>query len=157
MSEPISSPGSVKSSAIPLFSTGLRVLWVVCLLITLVAELIPMPLISPLPFYSLKAFKGLSFLCFGFATPLAFWRFDSLGYGILVALVMTVIVEASQAPIMGHSFSWLEMAAKVVFVFFGFMFGLNARYDRQISLGPWRVSLLPGHSVAHQKTSKAGR
>ncbi len=128
---------------LPLFSKALRILWVLCVIVTLVAEVIPMPLIRPSLFYSYKTFKAISFLCFGFVTPLAFWRFDSLGFGILVAVLMTMLIEAIQAPIMGHSFSWLELGAKVLIIFLGFLLGLNARYDQQISFGPLRVNLLP--------------
>jgi Kef-type K+ transport system membrane component KefB len=89
--------------------------------------------------------KALTFVLLGFATPLAIWRFDSLGLGVLFAFVATVAIEACQFAIAGHSAHVLECLAKLGFVFLGFAVGLNVRYERRANLPFLRIQFLDPH------------
>jgi hypothetical protein len=72
---------------LPAFKTTPKVAWFGLLALTILLEVEPLPLeIYPPLFYSYKCFKGLLFLALGFLTPIAFWRFNSLGKGMLLAL-----------------------------------------------------------------------
>lgn len=129
-----------------LFGTLFRTAWFVLLALTLSSELIPRPLdMTPVPLYSYTAAKAVAFLLWGFATPLAFWRFDSLGSGVVSSIAITAIIECAQLSIGGHRFSWLELAGKLALVFFGFMVALDCRYENRISIGAILICLRNPH------------
>jgi len=125
---------------IPMFSVTIRSLWFVLLVATLSAELIPLSLafearFPPLTFYSYVAAKLMAFFVFGFLTPLAWWRYKSLGTGILFAFVTTAIVELGQAFIPGHRTSVIELAVKLVLLFGGFAGALAIRRNQEYDFG----------------------
>ena len=98
--------------AITLFGWGLRVTWSVLFLLGLLS--------TP---HSDLVLRLAVFLLLGVLTPLAYWRFDSLGYALLACLVAAVAT----------GWTYLDLAEKIVLVLVGFIAGLNARYDRQTS------------------------
>jgi len=81
----------------------------------------------------------------GFLSPLAFWRFDSLGLGLLFSILAAGVVEAMQSVSEGHRGSYVEFAAKLILLFIGFAYALSARYDRVLRFGPLRLDLLDCH------------
>lgn len=131
---------------LPAFKTTPKVAWFGLLALTILLEIEPLPLeIYPPFFYSYKCFKGLLFLAVGFLTPIAFWRFNSLGKGMLVAAVSACSVELFQGFFQGHRFSFFELTLKLIIIFVGFAFALNARYDEKISIGSWKIRLTSEH------------
>jgi hypothetical protein len=126
---------------VPMFSIPVRGLWVLVLACTLVAELVPLTLafeaeFSTLTFHSYEAAKLVTILLFGFLTPIAWWRYKSLGIGVLFAIVTTAIVEFGQAFIPGHRTSMLELAVKLVLLFTGFAAALDVRKYQEFTAGP---------------------
>ena len=85
------------------------------------------------------------FLALGYTTPLAFWRFNSLGRGMILAAASACAVEMLQGFSPGHRFSFLELSLKLVVIFVGFAFALNARYEQKISLGWLHIQLKSEH------------
>jgi|GEM_PF-2628482 len=123
------------------FTRGMRLLWIAIAIIIVVVELMPIPLMPPKPFYVYCAMKALLFVLLGFIAPLAFWRFNALNRGIFLASVSAVCVETLQGLLRnGHSFHWYELVLKLILIFAGFAFALNAVFDQKISLGPIRAS-----------------
>jgi hypothetical protein len=94
-------------------------------------------------FYGYKTLKAVLFVVFGFLTPIAFWRFRSLSYGLVVAAVSALIVELLQGWLVftGHSFGWLELSAKLFLIFLGFVKGLDARYEGAIRIGRLKLEI----------------
>jgi hypothetical protein len=131
------------------FTPTLRILWIAAVAITVVSEVVLLPTNPPLPpiaHYSYKILKLLLFVVVGYLAPLAFWRFNALNRGILLAAVSAMGVEVLQGIIgRGHSFHWYEMLLKLGLILFGFALALDARYDRQISAGPIHISLTGDH------------
>ncbi|HEX6546043.1 MAG TPA: VanZ family protein [Bryobacteraceae bacterium] len=128
------------------FSRAPKVWWFGLLALTIVTEVEPLPpLMYPPLFYTYKFFKVLLFFALGFATPLAFWRFNSLGRGMVLAAVSAAVVELLQGFSSGHKFSFFELVIKLIVIFAGFALALNARYDQKISLGLWRIQLRSEH------------
>ena len=76
------------------FSKSLRIAWLVVFALTVISEVYPFPLLPPLPFYTIWCAKLLLFLILGFLAPLAFWRFNALNRGILLAAGSAAFVEA---------------------------------------------------------------
>ena len=112
------------------------------LVLTVFLEVEPLPAeMYPPLFYSYKVLKGLLFFALGYLTPLAFWRFNSLGRGMLLAVLSASAVEMAQDFFQGHRFSLFELALKLLVIFAGFALALNARYEQRISLGWWRIQL----------------
>ena len=103
------------------------------------------PSLPPLPYYSYTTAKAVLFILIGFLSPLTFWRFDSLALGLLCSAGAAGAVEAIQSVSEGHRGSYLEFAAKLVLLFLGFAYALNARYDRVLKLGPLHIGLLDFH------------
>jgi hypothetical protein len=129
--------GLLVTQPLRVFGATIRSLWILIVIITVLAETLPAPQTAPLPFYIYKAAKALCFLLVGYLAPLAFWQFKSLNRGILYAVLSATLVETLQALIgHGHSFSWYELAAKLVLLLGGFTLALDARYERAIRLGP---------------------
>jgi hypothetical protein len=128
------------------FSRTPKLWWFGLLALTIVSEVEPLPhLMYPPLFYTYKLLKGLLFFALGYATPLAFWRFNSLGRGMLLAAVSACVVEMLQGLSSGHRFSFVELLLKLIVIFVGFALALNARYDQKISLGHWRIQLRSEH------------
>jgi glycopeptide antibiotics resistance protein len=128
------------------FKTTPKLAWFSLLALTIFLEIEPLPHeIYPPLFYFYKCLKGLLFLALGFLTPLAFWRFNSLGRGVIAAAASACAVELFQGFFQGHRFSWFELSLKLMVIFIGFAFALNARYDERISLGTWKIRLTSEH------------
>jgi hypothetical protein len=142
-SQPPSGGGEL--SRIRLFSWNLRIVWVLLFCLTLGWELIPAPGVAPWVFYTLKSCKGLTFVLLGFVSPMAFWRFDSLGFGVLFSCVAAGVAEMLQSMSYGHRASPAEFLLKLLLLFLGFAFSLSARYDRKLSFGPFSIGLIDSH------------
>lgn len=128
------------------FSLAPKLWWFGLLGLTIFAEVEPLPpLMYPPLFYSYKLFKALLFFALGYATPLAFWRFNSLGRGVLLAAASACAVEMMQGLSPGHRFSFFELSLKLAVIFAGFALALNARYEQRISLGWWHIQLKSEH------------
>jgi hypothetical protein len=125
------------------FSLATKAIWGLIVATTVVTEVIPIPLMHPFPFYSYKAAKLVCFVALGYLAPLAFWRFNALNRGILLAAASATSVESLQGLLRhGHSFHWYELLAKLGLILFGFALALDARYERMISIGPIHVRLI---------------
>ena len=131
------------------FTPALRMVWIAIVSITVVVEVILLPTnppLPPIPHYSYKLFKLLLFVAVGYLAPLAFWRFNALNRGILLAAVSSMGVETLQSLIgRGHSFHWYELLLKLGLILLGFALALDARYERQISAGPIHIQLNGEH------------
>ena len=131
-----------------MFSVSIRVAWVIISLLTIASEVMPRsPSLGPFPYYSYTAAKAILFVLIGLLSPLTFWRFDSLGLGLLFSVVVAGAVEGIQTVSAGHRASYLEFGAKLLLLFIGFAFALNARYDRLLRFGPLRVRLRDAHQT----------
>jgi hypothetical protein len=129
---------------VPMFSLPIRALWFLLLAFTLAIELVPLSVafeaqFSSLVFHSYEAAKLVAFVVFGFLTPIAWWRYKSLGIGVLFAIVTTAIVELGQSFIPGHRTSTLELVVKLVLLFIGFAAALDIRKYQEFTLGPLRI------------------
>ena len=65
---------------LPVFGPTVRSIWAVVLTATVLSEVLPIPHMTPVSFYSYCAGKAVMFLAVGYLTPLAFWRFDDRGF-----------------------------------------------------------------------------
>jgi hypothetical protein len=131
---------------ISVFTPVIRGLWAVTVAVTIISEIVPIPPMPPMPFYIYKAVKVLLFVIVGYLAPLAFWRFNALNRGILLAAASAMFVESLQGILgNGHSFHWYELAIKLALILLGFNFALDARYERKISLGPIQIGLIGEH------------
>jgi hypothetical protein len=129
--------------AIRSFSKSLRICWLVIFAITVVSEVYPFPLLPPGTFYSIWTVKLLLFLILGYMGPLAFWRFNALNRGIVLAAGSAALVEFLQGALgHGHAFHWYELLVKLALILAGFIVGLGAMHDRQIVIGPLHIALL---------------
>lgn len=147
--------GNPGSRVLRVFSTSLRVAWLVVAILTTLSELIPFPLVIVTPhivlsyslFYSYKIAKVLLFLSLGYLTPLTFWRFNSLTVGLIFSALSAALVESLQGLGVshGHSFSWWELLAKLCLVVIGFTLALEARYEGSVKLGKFRIRLAGPH------------
>jgi hypothetical protein len=128
--------------AVELFGKLLRFAWIAIASATVITEVVPVVGLSPTAFYTYKTAKIALFFLLGYCTPLAIHRFDKLNRGLLLAVGSTISVEGLQALIgNGHRFSFIELLAKVVLIGLGFAFALDARYERAMSIGNWRIRL----------------
>ena len=131
---------------LPLFGWSLRAIWILLFSATVAMEVIPRdPAWGPQLFYPYTAIKAVLFFLLGFFTPLAIWAFNSLGVGILIAVLASGAVEAIQYFLAGHHASIFEFAAKVILLIAAFASGLVVRYDRSLQLGPLRLVFLDPH------------
>jgi len=126
---------------VPMFSLPVRGLWFLLLALTLAIEVVPLSVafeaqFSSLVFHSYEAAKLVAFVVFGFLTPLAWWRYKSLGIGVLFAMVTSAIVELGQSFIPGHRTSTFELAVKLVLLFVGFAAALDVRKYQEFTVGP---------------------
>jgi hypothetical protein len=125
------------------FSKSLRIGWLIVFAITVLSEVYPFPLLPPGPFYSIWTVKLLLFLVLGYMAPLAFWRFNALNRGIVLAAGSAAFVEFLQGTLgHGHAFHWYELLVKLALILAGFIVGLGAVHDRQIVIGPLRIALI---------------
>jgi hypothetical protein len=107
----------------------------------------PIPLMPPVPFYSYGAAKAICFVVLGYLAPLAFWRFNALNRGILLAAISATFVESLQGLLhRGHSFHWYELVVKLGLILIGFALALDARYERMISIGRFHIRLTGEHT-----------
>jgi hypothetical protein len=127
------------------FSPALRVLLLAIAVCTVVFEIIPIPGLSPLLFYSYKGSKVILFLLLGLCTPLALWRFDSINRGLAFGAVSAAIIEVGQMFVAGHRFSIFELLAKLVLILIGFVFAMNALYERKIRIFDVEIHLVSDH------------
>jgi hypothetical protein len=128
-------------ATVPMFSLPIRGVWFLLLASTLTIELVPLSpafeaQFSTLTFHSYEAAKLVAFFVFGFLTPLAWWRYKTLGIGVLFAIVTTAIVEIGQAFIPGHRASTIELVVKLVLLFAGFATALDIRKYQELNVGP---------------------
>ncbi len=128
------------------FSPAIKAVWAVIVAITVASEVLPIPLMPPVPFYSYGAAKALCFVVLGYLSPLAFWRFNALNRGILLAAISAACVESLQGLLRhGHSFHWYELLVKLGLILFGFAAALDARYEREISIGRIHIRFTGDH------------
>jgi hypothetical protein len=135
---------------VPMFSLPVRGLWFLLLAFTLAIELVPLSLafeaqFSSFTFHSYEAAKLLAFFVFGFLTPIAWWRYKTLGIGVLFAIITTAIVELGQAFIPGHRASIFELTVKLVLLFIGFAAALDMRKYQEFTVGPLCVRFSSRH------------
>lgn len=129
-----------------IFSPTLRLAWATLSVLTILSEIAPRsPSLPPVAYYSYTACKAALFVLLGFLSPLTFWRFDSLGLGLLLSLLVAGAVEVMQSISIGHRASYVELAAKFALLLVGFAYALTARYDGVLRLGPLRFALLDSH------------
>jgi len=131
------------------FTPTLRTTWLLIVAVTIVSEVILLPTnppLPPIPHYAYKIFKVLLFISVGYLAPLAFWRFNALNRGIMLAAISSAAVESLQGIIgHGHGFHWYELLIKLALILIGFALALDARYEHQISLGPLHIHLVGEH------------
>ena len=126
-----------------------RVGWFALAATTVVSEVAPVPHMPWFLHYGVYSpGKLLCFLMAGYLTPLAFERINNLNRGIGFAAVSAALVEVLQGLIgNGHSFHVYELVIKLMIILFGFMMGLDARFEGMLSVGALRVRLVaPGQS-----------
>jgi hypothetical protein len=75
------------------FGKSLRISWLIVFAITILSEVYPFPLLPPGLFYTIWAVKLLLFLVLGYMAPLAFWWFNALNRGIVLAAGSAAFVE----------------------------------------------------------------
>jgi hypothetical protein len=142
-------PGKREDSSelrIRVFSPATKSLWAIVVAIITITEVMPIPLMPPLPFYSYQAAKLICFVALGYLAPLAFWRFNALNRGILLAAISATCVESLQGILRhGHSFHWYELAVKLALILLGFALALDARYEHAISIGSLHIRLIGEH------------
>jgi hypothetical protein len=124
-----------------LFTRGTHVLWGFFFASTIIAEVVPAPPVPAIVFYAFLIIKLTLFVSLGFVTPLTYWRFDSLGRGLLFSCAGALMTELVQRFSPGHSTSLYEFAGKSCLLFIGFALALVARYEREIVLGPLHIEL----------------
>ena len=100
---------SPSSSRIEMFSWRLISVWGLLLVCTIATELLPRsPSWVPGVFYPYTAMKAIMFILLGFGSPLAFWRFNSLGLGTAFAVGTAAAVEGLQSFLVGHHPNFFE-------------------------------------------------
>jgi hypothetical protein len=122
----------------------MRVVWFGLAATTVVSEVVRLPVMSPFVHYGLYGpGKMLCFFMLGYLTPLTFGRFNNLNRGILFAALSAALVEVLQGLIgNGHSFHVYELVFKLGIILFGFMMGLDARFEGEVGVGSFRVNLV---------------
>ena len=128
------------------FGAVSKTIWGIIAAVTVISEVVPVPLMPPVPFYSYCAAKLVCFVALGYLAPLAFWRFNALNRGILLGAISATVVESLQGLLHhGHSFHWYELIVKLGLILLGFALALDARYKHMISIGPIRLRLIGDH------------
>ncbi len=128
-----------------IFTLGWKILWVITTLFITLVEIFPFDNlhVSPVLFYIYEFLKTVGFVLFGFEIPLSFWRFESLNRGLVLSLISAAAIEGTQALVMGHKFSALELLLKGVLIMSGFTFGILRRHEEQLSFFGLHVRLIP--------------
>ncbi len=128
------------------FSLPIKAVWAIIVTVTVTSEIMPIPLMPPVPFYSYKLAKAICFVVLGYLAPLAFWRFNALNRGILLAAISAATVESLQGLLHhGHSFHWYELLVKLGLILFGFTLALDARYERAILISRLHIRFTGDH------------
>lgn len=113
---------------------------------------------APFPFYVIKCAKLVLFLVLGYLAPLAFWRFNALNRGVMLAAGSSALIEGLQGILgNGHAFHWYELLMKLVLILLGFIAGLEAIYNGAIVIGPLRIPLAGDHLDSSHLGSARGR
>lgn len=118
-----------------LFGRTCHVVWGMTFVLALAFELVPNPGVAPIYFYLMVGAKLMLIFLLGFTAPLALWRFNSLSWGVLWAIIANAFAEAVQFLSHGHRSSWLEWGFKLLLLLAGFAAGLDVRDDRELRLG----------------------
>lgn len=141
------------NARIRLFGAFIRSIWTALFVATVTLEVLPRdPSWGPHLFYPYTACKSILFVLLGFATPLAIWKFNSLGLGILAAAVAAGAAEASQVFLVGHHASSLEFFAKLLLLTFGFALALIVRHDCYLNIGIRRIFFVDPHCAVNSKS-----
>lgn len=131
---------------VPILNVKLLFLWSCLAALILLAEVMPVPYMSPMTFYSLFLLKGVAFVSLGFLIPLTYERFDGVVRALLFSLGIALLTELLQKVLQhGHSFVWYELLIKPVLILWGFAIALVARYEGRFLIGSVRINLV-GHS-----------
>ena len=130
--------------SLTMFGRVFRSAWLATVLLTMIVEITPfhsdgMPRYV---FYSWKAFKCFLFLALGWETPLTFWKSDTLTNGLLLGFISAGVIECIQGLVVGHSFSVIELLAKMLIIVTGFVLGLIARHDESVGISGLAVHLI---------------
>jgi hypothetical protein len=136
---------ALRMPSIAIFNWRARLCWIVLFVLLMLAELLPRPNLAPLLFYSYSGCKALMFILLGFLTPLAFWRFDRIGLGVIFSIIGAGAAEISQSFVMGHRSSFLEFGLKLLLLMAGFAVALSVRYDGKISVGRFGIRFTGSH------------
>lgn len=140
------------------FSRALRLIWLVVFALSVASELYAFPLMAPFPFYVIKCAKLVLFLVLGYLAPLAFWRFNALNRGVMLAAGSAAFIEGLQGVVgNGHAFHWYELLLKLTLILLGFIAGLEAVHDGAIAIGPLRIPLAGDHLGSSHLGSSRGR
>lgn len=125
-----------------IFTRSLRFAWASIVAITITSEVMPVPGMPPMRFYLYCALKLVAFFMVGCLAPLAFWRFNALNRGMMLAAVSATFVESMQGLLHhGHSFHWYELLVKLALIFLGFALALDVRYEGGIEFGSVHITL----------------
>jgi hypothetical protein len=118
--------------------------WFAFAAITVVSEVTPVPAMPAWLHYGVYTpAKLFLFFIVGYLVPLAFARFNVLNRGIAFAFVSAAAIEILQGIIgNGHSFHSYELLLKWIVIALGFMFGLDARCEGTLDLGPLHLTLI---------------
>ena len=121
-------------------TAGFRLAWGVAAAITVLAEVLPSPHMTPFVHYGLYGpAKLLCFFVLGLLTPLAFRRMNG---EITFALLSAALIEGLQTLIgNGHHFHIYELIAKWTVIVIGFTYGLDAFIRGTVRLGRFRITL----------------
>jgi len=119
-------------------------IWAAVAATTVVFEIVPAPVMGPVLHYGVYTpLKLVLFLLVGYIAPLGLAKLSALNRGLAFAAVSAAVVEILQGFVgNGHSFHWYELAVKWVVIAVGFMFGLDARCERALDLGPLHVTFI---------------
>jgi glycopeptide antibiotics resistance protein len=134
-----------------MFGLTFKVLWALVIAVTVTTEVIPIPLMPRIPFYSYCTAKLICFVALGYFAPLVFSRFNSLNRGILLAALSATCIESLQGLMRhGHSFHWYELVIKLALILLGVALALDARYEQMISIGPIHIPLTAQYREAQK-------
>jgi hypothetical protein len=132
------------SVALHIGSRATTSVWIALAAVTVVSEVTPVPAMHPVLHYGLYTpAKLVLFFVLGYLAPLAFARFNVLNRGIAFAFVSAAAIEILQGIVgHGHSFHSYELLLKWIVIALGFMFGLDARCEGTLDLGPLHLTLI---------------
>jgi hypothetical protein len=132
--------GATLSSSIILFNVRIKTAWVLLTLLTISSELVRIPPMPSVLFDLYYGVKVVFFFSVGFISPLAFYKLNRIGLGLVFSFLSALLIEVFQGLLSnGHSFHWYELAGKLALIALGFAIALDRRYERKISLGPVNI------------------